>query len=178
MVSQQRIEPLFEENVEYILYFLIFTSLLDSEDCLIYSTRSEKERVETWLAKFKQTNHIPDCQGDTETCIRCQAIEDLIVARTTLDEMKGLFPEKTKEELIHLVLEIYLSTQPQQRFSSRQAFIDYLNEGNYEQRYTEIFDPLDSTMQRKEAWQHQAVVKKEQTKALIEILHDSAVACI
>ncbi len=170
--------PLFEDNVEYILYFLILTGLLDSEDRLLFTALTEKERVETWLAKFKQTKHIPDCQGDTETCIRCQGIEDLVIARTTLDEMKQYFPEKTKEELILLVLEIYITTQPQQRFASQQAFMDHLNEGNYEEKYRAIFDPFDSPMQRKEAWQQADNAKKEQVRVLIESLHDCAVACI
>lgn len=170
-------DPIFEENVEYILYFLILTGLLDSEDKLLFSSTSEKERVGTWLSKFKITQHVESCQGDTDVCIRCQALEDLILTRTTLDEMKTYFPDKTKEELILLVLEIYLTTQPQQRFASRDDFINYLNEGNYEEKYREIFDPLDSPLQRKDKWQHVDVAKKAQAKVMIEGLHNHAVTC-
>ena len=168
----------FDENVEYILHFLILSGLLDSEDDLLFSRITEKDRVRTWINKFKgNKDHIPSCRGDTKTCDRCQATENLRSTRRIIDEINLLIPTKTKEELILIVLEIYLTTQPQRRFVSHQEFVTFLN-GDYERRYNEIFDSIDSPSKRAIAWEYIDVAKKEQAKAMIESLHDYAVTCI
>ena len=157
--------PISQENI----YFLILAGLLDSEDHLLFSRSSEQERIDTWLTKFNQTKHIPSCQRE---CTRCQCVSDFILTQETLDEMKKYLPEQSNDNLIRLVLEIYLVTQPEQRFASRKEFMDYFNHGDGDRKYIEIFDLLDSSLQRKEAWEQADVTKKEQTKVMINLLYN------